>query len=69
MGFRENTGRLFYKENNNVGEIVRTNSPINQPLVLGVEATGNYPNNSIWAVNNLLFYKDNSGNIHTINMT
>lgn len=58
---------LYYKGADGiVHDLVMTDRAINKPLILGVELTGNYPNNSLWSANNLLFFKDNTGAIHQL---
>lgn len=61
-----NGDNIYYRTSNVDHRLIMTDKAINRPLILGSESTGNYPNNSIWSVNNYLFYKDGAGNIHNI---
>ena len=61
-----NDGVLYYRENSTTHEILYTGKEMNCPLILGVESTGNYTNNSIWSYNNNLYYRSNNTNYDVV---
>lgn len=61
-----NSGVLYYRENSTTHEILYTGKEMNCPLILGVESTGNYANNSIWSYNDNLYYRSNNTNYDVV---
>lgn len=61
-----NGDTLHYRTNGVNHHFVMSEMPIGRPLCLGQETTGQYPNNSLWCYQNVLYFKDNSGTVHSI---